>query len=186
MFWYFLIIFWIYAVCITLHLIDFIFLQDNDLSWNTSQPDLTLCFQKTILVWIPCWFLWLMIPLLIYMLRRSNLRNRKWTWNSLTKMVLITFIFLHVAFSFVYILDYSVDCSHHSRRGFTDRPDDGTVQIQPKWQWSRSSCRHNCSSYEADIVCTCSILPTCCIVCFETFFVIVLHSGRCCSFHLHG
>lgn len=63
------------------------FLQDSALSWYTRNPDLTQCFQKTVLVWIPCWFLCLMIPLHIYLLRRSNSHNHKWTWNSLTKMV---------------------------------------------------------------------------------------------------
>ncbi|CAL8118382.1 unnamed protein product [Orchesella dallaii] len=32
---------------------------DNDLTWNTNNPDLTPCFEKTILVWFPCGFLWL-------------------------------------------------------------------------------------------------------------------------------
>lgn len=32
------------------------------LSWNTSEPTLTACFQKTVLIWVPCAFLWLMLP----------------------------------------------------------------------------------------------------------------------------
>src|SRR6266849_2514927 len=30
-----------------------------DLSWNSENPELTPCFEKTILVWIPCGFLWI-------------------------------------------------------------------------------------------------------------------------------
>lgn len=33
--------------------------QDVDLAWHSDSPDLTPCFQKTVLVWIPCGYLWL-------------------------------------------------------------------------------------------------------------------------------
>ncbi len=33
--------------------------QSYDLTWNSTQPDLTTCFQSSVLVWIPCGFLWL-------------------------------------------------------------------------------------------------------------------------------
>uniref|UniRef100_A0A3B3XJ48 ABC transmembrane type-1 domain-containing protein n=1 Tax=Poecilia mexicana TaxID=48701 RepID=A0A3B3XJ48_9TELE len=35
-------------------------------TWNTSNPDLTLCFQNTVLVWVPCFYLWMCAP--IYLL----------------------------------------------------------------------------------------------------------------------
>ncbi len=41
-------------------------LQDYQLTWNTSNPDLTPCFEKTVLVWAPCGFLWLGSILDIY------------------------------------------------------------------------------------------------------------------------
>ncbi|XP_019521622.1 PREDICTED: multidrug resistance-associated protein 1 [Hipposideros armiger] len=31
-------------------------------TWNTSNPDFTKCFQNTILVWVPCFYLWVCFP----------------------------------------------------------------------------------------------------------------------------
>uniref|UniRef100_A0A087YGI1 Multidrug resistance-associated protein 1 n=1 Tax=Poecilia formosa TaxID=48698 RepID=A0A087YGI1_POEFO len=39
---------------------------DWNSTWNTSNPDLTLCFQNTVLVWVPCFYLWMCAP--IYLL----------------------------------------------------------------------------------------------------------------------
>ena len=32
---------------------------DINLTWNTTDPDFTPCFHKTVLVYIPCGFLWI-------------------------------------------------------------------------------------------------------------------------------
>ncbi|XP_028841265.1 multidrug resistance-associated protein 1 [Denticeps clupeoides] len=43
-------------------------LWDWNLTWNTAHPDLTQCFQHTVLVWFPCFYLWLCTPLyLLYL-----------------------------------------------------------------------------------------------------------------------
>lgn len=39
------------------------FWQDHNITWNSPTPDFTVCFEKTILVWLPCLFLWLLTPL---------------------------------------------------------------------------------------------------------------------------
>ncbi|XP_078610231.1 multidrug resistance-associated protein 1-like isoform X2 [Branchiostoma floridae x Branchiostoma japonicum] len=39
---------------------------------ESVDPDLTPCFQKTVLVWIPCFFLWAVAPLYYLYLRRHN------------------------------------------------------------------------------------------------------------------
>ncbi|XP_008413223.1 multidrug resistance-associated protein 1 isoform X2 [Poecilia reticulata] len=39
---------------------------DWNSTWNTSNPDLTQCFQNTVLVWVPCFYLWMCAP--IYLL----------------------------------------------------------------------------------------------------------------------
>uniref|UniRef100_A0ABI7XKV1 Multidrug resistance-associated protein 1 n=1 Tax=Felis catus TaxID=9685 RepID=A0ABI7XKV1_FELCA len=31
-------------------------------TWNTSNPDFTKCFQNTVLVWVPCSYLWVCFP----------------------------------------------------------------------------------------------------------------------------
>ncbi|XP_064624457.1 multidrug resistance-associated protein 1-like isoform X1 [Lineus longissimus] len=50
-------------------------LWDPQLSLNTSSPDLTLCFQNTILIWLPCLYLWLCAPFLTYYLYHRSLKH---------------------------------------------------------------------------------------------------------------
>ncbi|XP_029940293.1 multidrug resistance-associated protein 1-like [Salarias fasciatus] len=48
-------------------------LWDWNLTWYTSRPDLTQCFQQTIMVWSPCVYLWTCSPLyLIYLQLRPH------------------------------------------------------------------------------------------------------------------
>jgi len=35
-------------------------------TWNTENPRFTPCFQETVLVWIPCAFLWILSPFDVY------------------------------------------------------------------------------------------------------------------------
>uniref|UniRef100_A0A7N6ALG0 ABC-type glutathione-S-conjugate transporter n=1 Tax=Anabas testudineus TaxID=64144 RepID=A0A7N6ALG0_ANATE len=37
-------------------------LTDWNRTWYTANPDLTQCFQNTVLVWVPCVYLWLLAP----------------------------------------------------------------------------------------------------------------------------
>uniref|UniRef100_A0A672SJN2 Multidrug resistance-associated protein 1 n=1 Tax=Sinocyclocheilus grahami TaxID=75366 RepID=A0A672SJN2_SINGR len=46
--------------------------QDWNRTWQTHNPDLTPCFQNTVLVWIPCLYLWLFAPLYILYLKRND------------------------------------------------------------------------------------------------------------------
>ena len=32
-------------------------------SWDTLDPDISSCFRKTVLIWIPCSFFWLFLPI---------------------------------------------------------------------------------------------------------------------------
>uniref|UniRef100_A0A4W4G676 ABC-type glutathione-S-conjugate transporter n=1 Tax=Electrophorus electricus TaxID=8005 RepID=A0A4W4G676_ELEEL len=41
---------------------QFCVFQDWNLTWYTPHPDLTQCFQHTVLVWLPCLYLWLGAP----------------------------------------------------------------------------------------------------------------------------
>ncbi|XP_023282660.1 multidrug resistance-associated protein 1-like [Seriola lalandi dorsalis] len=48
-------------------------LWDWNLTWYTSRPDLTQCFQHTVLVWFPCIYLWTCSPLyLLYLQLRPH------------------------------------------------------------------------------------------------------------------
>ncbi|XP_040014052.1 multidrug resistance-associated protein 1-like [Xiphias gladius] len=47
--------------------------SDWNLTWYTSRPDLTQCFQHTVLVWFPCVYLWTCSPLyLLYLQFRTH------------------------------------------------------------------------------------------------------------------
>ncbi|CAH2014232.1 unnamed protein product [Acanthoscelides obtectus] len=61
---------------------------DDDLSWNTLDPELTKCFEKTALVWAPCIFLWALSPLDVYFILNSKNRDIPWNWRNLAKIVL--------------------------------------------------------------------------------------------------
>eukprot|EP00075_Anas_platyrhynchos_P007559 XP_021127296.1 multidrug resistance-associated protein 1 isoform X6 [Anas platyrhynchos] len=43
--------------------------KDWNLTWHTENPDFTQCFQNTILVWIPCIYLWACFPVYFLYLR---------------------------------------------------------------------------------------------------------------------
>lgn len=49
--------FWSFQCCCFLTLT-----QDWNRTWYTANPDLTQCFQNTVLVWVPCIYLWLLAP----------------------------------------------------------------------------------------------------------------------------
>ncbi|XP_069503215.1 multidrug resistance-associated protein 1 isoform X1 [Ambystoma mexicanum] len=36
---------------------------DSNLTWYSENPDFTKCFQNTVLVWIPCGYLWIFFPI---------------------------------------------------------------------------------------------------------------------------
>uniref|UniRef100_A0A3Q1GA62 Multidrug resistance-associated protein 1 n=1 Tax=Acanthochromis polyacanthus TaxID=80966 RepID=A0A3Q1GA62_9TELE len=45
---------------------------DWNRTWNTPNPDVTQCFQNTVLVWLPCLYLWISAPLYLVYLRSHN------------------------------------------------------------------------------------------------------------------
>lgn len=45
---------------------------DDNLLFNSSYPQFTECSQNTLLVWVPCGFLWLTLPFYLYGLCSSN------------------------------------------------------------------------------------------------------------------
>ena len=60
---------------------------NQNLTWYTDSPDFTVCFHKTVLVYLPCLFLWLFSPFEV----RSNFLSRKcfvpWTFFNVAKIV---------------------------------------------------------------------------------------------------
>ncbi|KAM6054990.1 multidrug resistance-associated protein 1 isoform 2-T2 [Chlamydotis macqueenii] len=45
---------------------------DWNLTWHTENPDFTQCFQNTVLVWIPCIYLWICFPVYFLYLRSHD------------------------------------------------------------------------------------------------------------------
>ena len=67
--------------------------QDNQVSWNTTDPDLTPCFQKTVISWLPVAFLLLLAPIKLYSLCHLKDRAIKLNWLNCSKMVMESFKF---------------------------------------------------------------------------------------------
>ncbi|XP_021267681.1 multidrug resistance-associated protein 1 isoform X4 [Numida meleagris] len=45
---------------------------DWNLTWHTENPDFTQCFQNTVLVWVPCIYLWVCFPVYFLYLRSHD------------------------------------------------------------------------------------------------------------------
>uniref|UniRef100_A0A8C5R5H5 Multidrug resistance-associated protein 1 n=1 Tax=Leptobrachium leishanense TaxID=445787 RepID=A0A8C5R5H5_9ANUR len=45
---------------------------DANLTWHTENPDFTKCFQNTVLVWIPCIYLWFCLPFYALYLQHND------------------------------------------------------------------------------------------------------------------
>ncbi|KAL1477416.1 hypothetical protein MTO96_017489 [Rhipicephalus appendiculatus] len=63
-------------------------LWDNSLTWDAETPDFTPCFQETVLVWVPCLFLWLTCPFDIVAFKRSRNPPLPWTFLNIAKVLL--------------------------------------------------------------------------------------------------
>uniref|UniRef100_A0A8C9ZRY3 Multidrug resistance-associated protein 1 n=1 Tax=Sander lucioperca TaxID=283035 RepID=A0A8C9ZRY3_SANLU len=46
--------------------------KDWNRTWHTANPDLTQCFQNTVLVWLPCLYLWMCAPIYLIYLRSHD------------------------------------------------------------------------------------------------------------------
>ncbi|KAK8748976.1 hypothetical protein OTU49_015623, partial [Cherax quadricarinatus] len=62
-------------------------LWDTNLTWNAETPELTRCFERTVLVWVPCGFLWLFAPLQTHYILCSVNKLVPWTWLNISKLV---------------------------------------------------------------------------------------------------
>ncbi|XP_055685130.1 multidrug resistance-associated protein 1 isoform X4 [Lutzomyia longipalpis] len=59
---------------------------DANLTWHTNEPDLTPCFQQTVLIWAPCVFLWAFSLIEIYYIRSSRNRDIPWGFLNAAKV----------------------------------------------------------------------------------------------------
>ena len=93
-------------------------LWNQNLTWFTESPDFTSCFHKTVLVYLPCIFLWLFSPIEM----RSNYIGMKrfvpWTFFNVAKIVSCSLL------AFICILDLI-------RFGILTNYDDVGFEIEP-------------------------------------------------------
>lgn len=54
-------------------------LWDSNVTWYTGNPDFTVCFHETVLVYVPCALLWILAPWQIWLCRQSKNRNIPWS-----------------------------------------------------------------------------------------------------------
>ncbi|KAL8573180.1 hypothetical protein ACOMHN_036165 [Nucella lapillus] len=59
---------------------------DDQVTWNTTEPDFTPCFQKTVLTCTPVAFLLLLTPYKLYNLCHCKDRLIRWNWLNCTKL----------------------------------------------------------------------------------------------------
>lgn len=64
-------------------------LFDSRLSWDTEDPCLSVCVQKSLLLWLPCCLLWLLAPLQGYRLLRSKAHHIPHSPINVVKTVLV-------------------------------------------------------------------------------------------------
>ncbi|XP_044734303.1 multidrug resistance-associated protein 1 isoform X4 [Chrysoperla carnea] len=83
---------------------------NETLTWNTTNPDLTECFQKTVLIWVPNAFLWICSVFDIYYMCTSKTKYIPWNFLNLLKslliLVLIGLNFFEIALIVFNGLDY--------------------------------------------------------------------------------
>lgn len=58
------------------------------MTWYTNDPDFTPCFQKTVLIWLPCAFFWLFSFLELVYIRSSFNRNIPYGFLNVSKLLL--------------------------------------------------------------------------------------------------
>ena len=57
-----------------------------------TEPDFTFCFQYSLMIWVPCFFLWFMAPCWIYMIKRKRNFVSKKSWLTFSKLVSIFYL----------------------------------------------------------------------------------------------
>ncbi|CAM1314611.1 ABCC2 (predicted) [Pycnogonum litorale] len=67
-------------------------LWDYNLTWNTTSPDVTSCFQQTVAFWIPCGFLWISVPYELHQQCHSTSREIPWNFKNITKCIITVFL----------------------------------------------------------------------------------------------
>ena len=72
----------------------------NNKTLYSDYPDLTVCFQQTVLKWSPCFMLWIISPLWVYMLTKQI--SPKLTFSYIFCIKIVSYDFIPVQIRGVY------------------------------------------------------------------------------------
>ncbi|ERL88450.1 hypothetical protein D910_05836 [Dendroctonus ponderosae] len=89
---------------------------NTSLTWQTDDPDFTICFEKTVLVWVPCLFLCLFTGLEIFYITNSTRRDIPWNLLNSSK------VFVTAALCILMISDF-ITSLHKSSSQFVPSVD---------------------------------------------------------------
>ncbi|OQV14982.1 Multidrug resistance-associated protein 1 [Hypsibius exemplaris] len=67
-------------------------LWSSNITWYTTKPDLTQCFQTTVLAWVPTVFLILTVPFQYYGISKLTYKVKGWTRLTLIKLLFLTIL----------------------------------------------------------------------------------------------
>ena len=88
--------------------------------WNTSTPIISRCLQRTIPVWVPAAFLWLIAPWQVYLTLKWHKRQSfprppiPYNLYNISRLMLVFVIVLVNTIQFVYdLIDYIRPNVHH-------------------------------------------------------------------------
>ncbi|XP_062705317.1 multidrug resistance-associated protein 1-like [Aedes albopictus] len=87
---------------------------DDSLTWRAEDPDLTFCFQRIILQWVPCFFLFIFTFYEVYGIATSRYRDIPWNWLNISKIV-ITFMLMVMSW-----IDLGMVVNYHNQEDVFD------------------------------------------------------------------
>lgn len=80
---------------------------DLHVTWYAEVPDFTPCFQATVLIWIPCAFLWIFAPIELYFNRKRTKYFIPWSFLNVFKLILcLALIFISIIELFHFTTNY--------------------------------------------------------------------------------
>lgn len=94
-------------------------LKDSNLTWHSDNPDLTPCFEQTVLVYVPCAFLWFFTLLELYYIRNSGDKNIPRNFLNQSKLVLTAVASIISITDLVYAISYDDSDVTHAVHHYT-------------------------------------------------------------------
>lgn len=73
-------------------------------TWYSDDPEISTCFQQTVLIWTPCVFLWVLLPLELYYIKNSWNKNIPWGFLNISKLALTAALVLLTVVDIAYAL----------------------------------------------------------------------------------